>query len=135
LISENQVSGRQPRRAVFWDAQHADRHVSNHKRPRNVGSRPETPVFKTQLKSCLVTVDIDFKRLRGFGPSGKRALVDRSGGMGKESIIFFDKLGFGWVVDSAVLKDVKLGILGAEDSPERSLVQIIETLLAEKPAA
>jgi hypothetical protein len=55
--------------------------------------------------------------------------------MGKESIIFFDKLGFGWVVDSAVLKDVKLGILGAEDSPERSLVQIIETLLAEKPAA
>jgi len=36
--------------------------------------------------------------------------------MGKESIIFFDKLGFGWVVDSAVLKDVKLGILGAEDA-------------------
>jgi len=54
--------------------------------------------------------------------------------MGKESIIFFDKLGFGWVVDSSVLKDVKLGIL-EEDSPERSLIQVIETLLSEKPAA
>ncbi|MCU0562959.1 MAG: hypothetical protein MUE48_03290 [Desulfobacterales bacterium] len=55
--------------------------------------------------------------------------------MGKDSIIFFDKLGFGWVVDSAVLKDVKLGILKEEDLPERSLIQIIETLLAEKPVA
>jgi hypothetical protein len=64
------------------------------------------------------------------------ALVDRSGGgMGKDSIIFFDKLGFGWVVDSAVLKDVKLGILKEDDLPERSLIQIIETLLAEKPVA
>lgn len=55
--------------------------------------------------------------------------------MGKESIIFFDKLGFGWVVDGAVLKDIKLGILAEEESPERSLIQIIETLLSEKPAA
>jgi len=55
--------------------------------------------------------------------------------MRKESIIFFDKLGFGWVVDSAVLKDIKLSILGEEEPPERSLVQIIENLLAEKPAA
>ncbi len=38
--------------------------------------------------------------------------------MGKDSIIFFDKLGFGWVVDSAVLKDVKLGILKEDDLPE-----------------
>jgi hypothetical protein len=111
-------------------------YAGNHKKSRNAGSRPEPPVFNCQLKSSLAAVDIDFKRLRGFGPSGKRALVDRSGGgMGKDSIIFFDKLGFGWVVDSGVLKDVKLGILGAEDPPERSLVQIIETILAEKPAA
>jgi hypothetical protein len=41
--AENQVSGRQPRRAAFWDAQHTGQYVSNHKRSRNTGSRPETP--------------------------------------------------------------------------------------------
>lgn len=52
--------------------------------------------------------------------------------MGKEAIVFFDKLGFGWVVDSTVLQDVKLGILIAEDLPSRSLIQMIENILSEK---
>lgn len=52
--------------------------------------------------------------------------------MGKEAIVFFDKLGFGWVVDSAVLKDVKLSILIEEDLPSRSLIQMIENILSEK---
>ncbi len=52
--------------------------------------------------------------------------------MGKEAIIFFDKLGFGWVVDSTILKDVKLSILQEEDLPSRSLMKIIENMLTEK---
>jgi hypothetical protein len=53
--------------------------------------------------------------------------------MGKEVIVFFDKLGFGWVVDSMALKEVKLNIFKEEDPPGRSLMQMIETILSEKP--
>jgi hypothetical protein len=53
--------------------------------------------------------------------------------MGKEVIVFFDKLGFGWVVDSRALKDVKLSIFKEEDPPGRSLMQMIENILSEKP--
>src|SRR5512139_1126117 len=51
---EKQGSGRQPRRAASWDAQHTDQYVSNHKGSRNAGSRPETPVFSYLL---LLAVD------------------------------------------------------------------------------
>ena len=53
--------------------------------------------------------------------------------MGKEVIVFFDKLGFGWVVDSMALKDVKQGIFKEEDLPSQSLIQMIENILSEKP--
>jgi hypothetical protein len=53
--------------------------------------------------------------------------------MGKGTIIFFDKLGFGWVVDSTILKDVKLSIFREEELPSRSLIQMIENILSEKP--
>jgi hypothetical protein len=53
--------------------------------------------------------------------------------MGKEAIIFFDKLGFGWVVGNSVLKDMKAGILQDEELSSRSLIKIIENILAEKP--
>ena len=52
--------------------------------------------------------------------------------MGKEAIIFFDKLGFGWVVDRSVLKDVKLSIFIDEDLPSQSLIQMIENILSEE---
>ena len=52
--------------------------------------------------------------------------------MGKEAIIFFDKLGFGWVIDNAILKNIRLGVLEDEDIPSRSLIKIIENLLSEK---
>jgi len=52
--------------------------------------------------------------------------------MGKEAIIFFDKLGFGWVVDSAIVKNIRLGVLEDEDIPSRSLIKIIENILSEK---
>ncbi len=51
----------------------------------------------------------------------------------KEAIIFFDQLGFGWVIDRRVLKNVKLSVLAEEDLPRRSLIDILETILSEKP--
>jgi hypothetical protein len=52
--------------------------------------------------------------------------------MGKVAIIFFDKLGFGWVVDSAIVKNIRLGVLEDEDISSRSLIKIIENILSEK---
>lgn len=50
-----------------------------------------------------------------------------------ETIIFFDKLGFGWVIDRGVLEHVKLSALAEEELPNRSLIEMIETILSEKP--
>jgi hypothetical protein len=52
-----------------------------------------------------------------------------------EAIIFFDKLGFGWAVDRRVLKHVKLSVLTEEDLPSRSLIEMIENILSDKPIA
>jgi hypothetical protein len=49
------------------------------------------------------------------------------------AIVFFDKLGFGWVIDRRVLTQVKLSVLAEEELPSRSLIEMIETLLAGKP--
>jgi len=49
------------------------------------------------------------------------------------AIVFFDKLGFGWVIDRRVLTHVKLSVLAEEDQPSRSLIEMIETILSEKP--
>jgi hypothetical protein len=63
----------------------------------------------------------------------RRALwTEGEGEMGKAAIIFFDKLGFGWVIDSAIVKDIRLGVLEDEDIPSRSLIKIIENILSEK---
>jgi hypothetical protein len=51
----------------------------------------------------------------------------------EEAIIFFDKLGFGWVIDRSVLKHVKLSVLAGEELPSRSLIEMIENILSEKP--
>lgn len=51
----------------------------------------------------------------------------------EEAIIFFDKLGFGWVIDRSVLKHVKLSVLAGENLPSGSLMEMIETILSEKP--
>ncbi len=57
-------------------------------------------------------------------------------GVGKEVIVFFDQLGFGWVVDGMVLKDIRRGILEEEEEPaNRSLLRMIENLLVEKSVA
>ncbi len=54
------------------------------------------------------------------------------GSTAKEAIVFFDKLGFGWVVDGLLLKHIKLGLWQEEDISSRSLIKIIENILSEK---
>jgi hypothetical protein len=44
-VLKNGSSGRQPRRAAFWKAQHIARYVSICKTSRNAGSRPDEPFF------------------------------------------------------------------------------------------
>jgi hypothetical protein len=51
----------------------------------------------------------------------------------RETIIYFDKLGFGWVIDRAMLEDIKTCILGEEDIPNNPLMKIIENILSELP--
>ena len=52
----------------------------------------------------------------------------------KETIIFFDKLGFGWVLDKMTVKEMKLCHLKEGDAVNKSLIKIIENLL-ENPGA
>lgn len=49
--------------------------------------------------------------------------------MSKETIIFFDKLGFGWVLDKLTVKEMKLNQLETEATVNKSLIKIIENLL------
>ncbi len=48
--------------------------------------------------------------------------------MTKDTIIFFDKLGFGWVIDKIVASELKMNSLN-EDLFNKSLIKIIENLL------
>ena len=49
--------------------------------------------------------------------------------MDKETIIFFDKLGFGWVLDNMMAKEMKLCHLKEGNTVNKSLINIIENLL------
>ncbi len=49
--------------------------------------------------------------------------------MDKETIIFFDKLGFGWVLDNMMIREMKLGNFEEENTVNNSLIKIIENLL------
>jgi hypothetical protein len=54
--------------------------------------------------------------------------------MDRETIIFFDKLGFGWVLDNMMAKELRLGHLKEGNAANRTLINIIENLL-ENPGA
>jgi hypothetical protein len=54
--------------------------------------------------------------------------------MDKETIIFFDKLGFGWVLDNMMAKEMKLCHLKEGDPVNKSLINIIENLLENSGA-
>ena len=47
----------------------------------------------------------------------------------KETIIFFDKLGFGWVLDNITAREMKLNPIIEESTVNKSLIKIIENLL------
>ena len=51
--------------------------------------------------------------------------------MGKETIIFFENLGFGWVFDHTNLAQMDLCDLGDEIVVNNSLMKIIENILSD----
>lgn len=51
--------------------------------------------------------------------------------MGKETIIFFENLGFGWVFDHTNLAQMNLGDLSDEIVVNSSLMKIIENILLD----
>jgi hypothetical protein len=55
--------------------------------------------------------------------------------MQKETIIYFEHLGFGWVLDYAMLKEIKLTKLRDEFITDTSLMKIIENMLTDNPNA
>ena len=56
-------------------------------------------------------------------------LTEANRAISKETIIFFDKLGFGWVLDNITAKEMKLNYLKGENTVNKSLIEIIENLL------
>ncbi|UCF92642.1 MAG: hypothetical protein JSW39_00355 [Desulfobacterales bacterium] len=53
--------------------------------------------------------------------------------MEKEAIIYFDNLGFGWVLDPLMLKELKLSSIRDDIITDRSLIKIIENILSDNP--
>ena len=56
-------------------------------------------------------------------------LTEANREMDRETIIFFDKLGFGWVLDNMMVKELSLCHLKGENTVNKSLINIIENLL------
>jgi hypothetical protein len=48
--------------------------------------------------------------------------------MERETIIFFDKLGFGWVLDKMMVKEMKLNHFKDDCTVNKSLIKILENL-------
>jgi ribonuclease BN (tRNA processing enzyme) len=48
--------------------------------------------------------------------------------MEKDTIIFFDKLGFGWVIDNMTVKQMKLTHFKEDYSVDKSLIKILENI-------
>ena len=60
-----------------------------------------------------------------------RLNTEDDGVMGKETIIFFENLGFGWVLDDVDLEQMRLGNFHDEIIVNNSLMKIIENLLSD----
>jgi len=48
--------------------------------------------------------------------------------MPKETIIFFDNLGFGWVIDNMMVKEMKLNQIQDDCTVNKSLINILQNL-------
>ena len=59
----------------------------------------------------------------------KNAETEVNWEMDRDTIIFFDKLGFGWVLDSMTVKEMNLCDLKEGNIVNKSLIKIIENLL------
>jgi len=53
--------------------------------------------------------------------------------MDKETIIFFEQLGFGWVLNTMMLKEINFIKFNDECITDNSLIKIIENILTENP--
>ena len=53
--------------------------------------------------------------------------------MEKETIIFFEQLGFGWVLDHMMLQEIKRINCRDDCITDTSLIKIIENILTENP--
>ena len=53
--------------------------------------------------------------------------------MKKETIIYFEQLGFGWVLDHMILKEINFTKLQDEFITNTSLIKIIENMLIGNP--
>ncbi len=60
-----------------------------------------------------------------------RLKTEDDGVMGKETIIFFENLGFGWVLDDLDLEQMRLSNLHDEIVVNNSLIKIIENILSD----
>ena len=89
-------------------------------------------IYKLQRSIVLTSGDGRSQTAGRLRAVRQRLRTEVEGEMGKEAIIFLDKLGFGWVIDSGVVKNIRLGVLEDEDIPSRSLIRIIENILSEK---
>ena len=59
----------------------------------------------------------------------KMLISEANRDMEKETIIFFDKLGFGWVLDNVMVKGLKLNYSKEDVIYNQSLIKILENLL------
>ena len=55
-------------------------------------------------------------------------LTEANREMERETIIFFDKLGFGWVLDNMMIKEMKLNHFKDDGTVNKSLIKILENL-------
>lgn len=53
--------------------------------------------------------------------------------MEMETIIFFEQLGFGWVLDKMMLREIKFNKVKDEYIADASLIKIIENMLIKNP--
>ncbi len=88
----------------------------------------ETSEIRFQFRSDGLTQKIQRKHSEIFLMIGGCVLA-----VNKETILFFEQLGFGWVLDNMTLKEIKLNKMRDDLVTDTSLIKIIENMLADNP--
>jgi hypothetical protein len=71
----------------------------------------------------------DIQRIYECSGRRERLLPEADWEKNKEAIVFFDKLGFGWVLDHIMVEEMKLNRFKEAGIINRSLIRMIENLL------